>query len=110
MQVCVSMQCLCMSERSIYNYFNDLLMFTLYHVTIATWQMITQVMIGLSDTLGLYPPPTGSVDPLPSPSESPHQNRKSNGESPLHSPVPVPTPGYVEYTHTTNVHRLATGS
>lgn len=59
----------------------------------ATWQMITQVMIGLSDTLGFYPPPTGSVDPLPSPSESPHQNRKSNGESPLHSPVPVPNPG-----------------
>ena len=49
----------------------------------ATWQKITQVLIGLSDTLGLYPPPSGAVDPLPSPSESPHQGRKSTIESPF---------------------------
>ncbi|XP_019864232.1 PREDICTED: uncharacterized protein LOC100636902 [Amphimedon queenslandica] len=49
----------------------------------ATWQKITQVLIGLSDTLGLYPPPSGSVDPLPSPSESPHQGKKSTTDSPF---------------------------
>ena len=50
------------------------------------WQMITQSIIGLSDTLKMYPPPSGAVDPLPSPSESPHQAKKSTHESPIHSP------------------------
>ena len=51
--------------------------------------MITQGVIGLSDILNIYPPPSGAVDPLPSPSESPYQGKRvSHHDSPVHSPSP----------------------
>ncbi len=58
-------------------------------IIIAAWQMITQGVIGLSDILNIYPPPSGAVDPLPSPSESPYQGKRvSHHDSPVHSPSP----------------------
>ena len=53
--------------------------------------MITQSVSGLSDTLKIYPPHSGAVDPLPSPSESPQQGKRvSHHDSPGHSPLPNP--------------------
>ena len=55
-------------------------------LSLVTWQMMNHQLIGLSDTLGVCPPPAGAVNPLPSPSESPHQGRRSVVDSPGHSP------------------------
>ena len=63
-------------------------------LSLATWQMVNGVLQGLSSTLGVQPPANGSLDPYPSASETPLQQKRSSAsscsaiaDSPLPSPV-----------------------
>ena len=67
---------------------------------LATWQMVNGVLQGLCSTLGVQPPTNGSLDPYPSASETPIQQKRNSASSSsavADSPLASPVTSWVEH-------------